>query len=38
MYGLEGAILVPIVIMISAAILYLGLINVRRRKEGGEDS
>ncbi len=32
MMGLEGAILVPILILGSAAILYYGLISVRSRQ------
>ncbi len=34
MMGLEGAILVPILILGSAAILYYGLIGVRSRQTG----
>jgi hypothetical protein len=35
--GLEGAILVPILILSSAAIIYFGLNHVRQRKlEDGE--
>jgi hypothetical protein len=40
MKGLEGAILIPILILGSAAILYYGLIGVRasqlRRRRGEE--
>lgn len=32
MMGLEGAVLVPILILGSAAILYYGLISVRARQ------
>ena len=32
MLGLEGAVLVPILILGCAAILYYGLINVRSRQ------
>ncbi len=38
MNGLEGAVLIPILILVAAAVLYIGLINVRRRQEGGKDS
>jgi hypothetical protein len=41
MMGLEGAILVPILILGSAAILYFGLIGVRTRRaesEGEEET
>ncbi len=31
-YGLEGAILIPILILGSAAILYYGLIGMRERQ------
>jgi hypothetical protein len=30
--GLEGAVLIPVLILSSAAIIYLGLIPVRRRQ------
>jgi len=41
MTGLEGAILVPVLILGSAAILYYGLIGTRERqlrRRRGEDS
>lgn len=39
MMGLEGAVLVPVLILGSAAILYFGLISVRERRvrEGDGD-
>lgn len=40
MKGLEGAVLIPILILGSASILYYGLITVRarqiQRRRGGE--
>lgn len=36
MHGLEGAVIIPLVILASAAILYVGFIGVRRRLESGE--
>jgi hypothetical protein len=41
MMGLEGAILIPILIMGSAVIIYFGLIGVRTRRverEGEEET
>ena len=36
--GLEGAVLVPVMILGSAVIIYLGLIHARERKpENGEE-
>lgn len=35
--GYEGAIMVPIMILASAAILYYGLIAVRERKTEASD-
>ncbi len=32
MYGLQGAVLIPITILAVAAVLYYGLIGVRRRR------
>ena len=32
MMGLEGAVLIPLLILGSAAILYFGLIGIRARK------
>lgn len=34
MMGLEGAVLVPLLILGSAAILYFGLIDTRERQLG----
>ena len=41
MMGLQGAVLIPILILASATILYFGLLGVRsrqvrRRKDAGE--
>ena len=36
MHGLEGAVMIPLVILASAAILYVGFIGVRRRR-GADD-
>lgn len=42
MMGLEGALLIPVLILGSAAILYYGLLGVRARqlkmRRGEEDS
>jgi hypothetical protein len=38
MIGLEGAILVPVLILGSAAILYYGLISVRSRQVERRDA
>lgn len=38
MHGLEGAVIIPLVILASAGILYVGLIGVRRRLETGQTS
>ena len=42
MMGLQGAVLIPILILASATILYYGLLGVRsrqvrRRKDAGEN-
>jgi hypothetical protein len=38
MMGLEGAILVPVLILGSAAVLYYGLISVRSRQVDRRDT
>ena len=37
MHGLEGVVLIPILILGSAAILYFGLIGVRARQAKRRD-